>query len=127
MAEQIAVPVKFGPMFAGDTGPAISVVLLWDSGGYVNLGGEAYVEGIVRRWDPRRKAPLGPELARAPMTIVNASKGEAEYDWALGSPASAVPVDPGWYVIQVSVLFPSGREQLSQRAIFEVYPSARAQ
>lgn len=126
MAEQIAVPVKFGPLFAGDTGPAVTVVLLWDSGGYVNLEGGAYVEGIIRRWDPRRKAPLGPELARAPMAITDSAKGEAEYDWVLGAPASAVPIDPGWYVLQVAVSFPNGRDQLSQRAIFEVYPSARA-
>lgn len=125
MAEQIAVPVKFGPLFAGDTGPAVRVILLWDSGGYVGLSDGAYAEGIIRRWDPRRKAPLGPELARAPMEIVDPAQGEVEYDWALGSPGSTIPIDPGWYVLQVSVLFPSGREQLSQRAIFEVYPSSR--
>lgn len=127
MAEQVAIPIKFGPVFAGDTGPAVTVILLWDSGGYVNLEGGAFVEGVMRRWDPRRKTPLGPELSRAPMSIDDAGRGEVTYDWTLGSPVSAVPIDPGWYVLQVAVLFPSGREQLSQRAIFEVYPSARVQ
>lgn len=126
MAEQMAVPVKFGPLFAGDTGPAVTVILLWDSGGYVNLEGGSFIEGVIRRWDPRRKSPLGPELARAPMSLINAAKGEAEYDWILGTPGSTVPIDPGWYVLQISVLFPNGREQLSQRAVFEVYPSSRA-
>lgn len=124
MAEQMAIPIKFGPLFAGDTGPAITVILLWDSGGYVNLDGGSFVEGIVRRWDPRKKTPLGPELARAPMTITDSAKGEVEYDWVLGSPLCSVPVDPGWYVLQLDVSFPSGREQLSQRAVFEVYSSS---
>lgn len=116
--------VTFGPLFAGDTGPAVQVIFLWDSGGYVNLDG-AYVEGVVRRWDPRRKVPIGQELSRGPMEITAPGRGEAEYDWTIGSPLSTVPIDPGWYVLQASVTFPSGRDQLSQRAVFEVYPGGR--
>lgn len=112
--------VDVGPFFSGDTGPDLDFVLLWDTGGYVDLT-SCLVSATVRRWDPRKKSPLGAIITTvSALTIANAARGEATMSWLFGDPVSSVPTDPGWYVVQLRVSFPTGVEQESQRAVFEV-------
>lgn len=117
----VATLVEFGPLFSGDTGPAIDLILLYDSGGFVSLV-NANVDVHVHRWDPRRKVPVGPIVTEGNASIINAVAGQATFDWNSASPIASVPLDSGWYYLQADVSFPSGTEQLSQRAIFEVLP-----
>jgi hypothetical protein len=114
--------ISIGPFFSGDTGPDLELILVWDSGGYVPLEG-AYVEAVIRRWDPRRKVPIGPEISRGPCEVSSPTRGILYYRWIYGSPVSSVPQDPGWYMLQLEMTDGEGRNQLSQRAVFEVLPS----
>jgi uncharacterized protein YciI len=122
MVQPLDKLVTIGPFFSGDTGPDIEFLCSWDSGGYVPLTG-ADINGVVRRWDPRRKVPLGSEITSGSLTIINAISGDTSFDWTLANPISTVPVDPGWYMIQITITFPSGKSQLSQRVVFEVLSS----
>lgn len=122
MPQTVDQLLNIGPFFSGNTGPPLDFILTWDSGGYVNLE-DAYVEAVVRRWDPRRKVPIGPEISRGPCEITSPGTGEVTFRWIFGSPIDTVPVDPGWYYVQVNVTDSAGNYQNSQRAIFEVLPS----
>ena len=122
MAQSVGQPVVFGPLFSGNTGPALELIFLWDSGGLVNLS-HAYVEATIRRWDPRRKTPLGPVVTAGPLGIVDSMGGIARFEWIIASPVASVPIDTGWYMIQADVTFQDGTGQQSQRGVFEVLPS----
>lgn len=118
----VAELVEIGPFFAGNTGPSLDFILTWDTGGYVDLT-EADVQALIRRWDPRRKVPIGPAVTSGPCDIASAKGGEVTYEWTDGDPIDTVPIDPGWYYVQIEVTDNRGRLQLGQRAIFEVLPS----
>lgn len=118
----VATTVEIGPMFAGDVGPDIDFILVWDSGGYVDLTG-ALVTCRVFRWDPRRKVPLAAEITEGVCTLGVADRGEATFSWAAASPVSAIPDDAGWYMAQVQVDFSTGISQRGQRVVFEVMPT----
>jgi hypothetical protein len=118
----VAQLVEIGPFFAGDTGPAIDFIILWDTGGFVDLT-NALVEAFVRRYDVRRKIPLGPIITSGSCEVIAPREGLATFSWEQASPVASVPVDPGIYIAQVQVTFPDGKEQESQRVIFEVFPN----
>ena len=120
--QMIATLVPFGPLFAGDGGPALELHLLWDNGGFVQLQ-NAEVTVSVRRWDPRRKLPYGAVVTSGVATVGNAAEGVCTFAWADASPITSVPRDPGWYMLQARVTFASGEQQHTQRAIVEVLPA----
>lgn len=111
--------ISVGPFFAGDSGPSVDMIFLYDSGGYVDLT-HSNIEVTIKRWDPRSKSSVGPVLSSGPAIVVDPLNGEAVFSWIYADPTPTVPVDSGWYVLQASVLLSSGLQQLSQRAIFEV-------
>lgn len=115
----VATLVDIGPFFSTDSAPDINFILLWNTGGYVDLTG-ASVTAYVRRWEPRTQRPLGPVLTEAPCAVGVATRGDCTFVWAEADPLDAVPADPGWYVAYVVVSFPDGTTQRSQRAVFEV-------
>lgn len=121
MARVVAQTVEIGPLFSADTAPDLDIILLWDSGGYVDLT-DALVTGYVRRWDPAKKVPLAALITSGQCSLLAATRGECTLSWQTCSPLSSVPIDPGWYVVQVAVQFPDGTTQESQRAVFEVLP-----
>lgn len=115
-------PILCGPFYAGDTGPALDLVFVWDTGSFVNLVGAA-IEVNIRRWDSRTKAPIGPSITTGPAIIYDGINGRANYQWIYSDPVDTVPLDSGWYVLQATVILSNGLDQLSQRAIFEVLPA----
>lgn len=118
----VSTIVDVGPFFSGDTGPTLNFILLWDTGGYVDITG-AGATCHIRRWDPRRERPYGPIVTEGDCSVTVPAKGECEYDWEDGSPVASVPVDPGWYVAQLTIEFATGQLQHTQRAAFEVLPN----
>ena len=123
MARIVAQIVEIGPLFAGDTGPTIDFILLWDTGGFVDLTGASPITANIRRWDARRKVPVGPVITSGVCTLGVATAGECTFAWTSATPVSSVPVDPGWYIANVVVTFASTIMQNSQRVIFEVLPT----
>lgn len=123
MSQQYNRPVgdiiNVGPFYAGDTGPSLNIILSYDSGGYVDIT-NTNIEGKVRRWDPRRKQPLGPIVTTLTGIIADAGKGSFTINWEYGDPISSIPTTSGWYTMQIELLFPTGITQNSQRFIFEV-------
>lgn len=119
----VAQTVQIGPMFAGNTGPSIEFILLWDAGGYVDLTG-AVVSCNVRRWDPRKKVPIGQLITSGDCEITVEDRGTSIFEWESASPVATIPIDPGWYVAQVRAEFSDGKVQESQRVVFEVLPTS---
>jgi len=118
----VSVPTNCGPFFAGDSGPSLDLIFLWDTGGYVDIT-RSNIDVTVRRWDSRSKQPVGPVITSGPALIIDGLNGQASFQWAYADPLPNVPSDSGWYVLQARVLLRNGAEQASQRAVFEVLPA----
>lgn len=105
--------------WAGDTGPNLEFILLWDGGGAVNLF-EAEVTLTIRRWDNRKQQPIGAVVTSGPCIITNHDRGECKFIWTAATPVATVPIDTGYYLGQVTVEMPEGVTQRSQRFTFSV-------
>ena len=114
--------------FAGDTGPAIEIICLSTSGGLIDLT-DAVIEGIVRRWNPRTKNAIGAIVTSGPATPRDQSDpnliGRAVFDWLQAGPVDALPTEPGTYLFTLTITFPDGHAQGTQRVLFTVLPSSR--
>lgn len=120
----VAQPIEIGPFFAGDTLPGVEFTLLWDAGGTANIGAGATVTAEIRRWDPRREIPIPGLIASGPTVITDPATGSGVFDWTDASPVPSVPIDSGYYVMQLVVTFDAAatppRRQRAQQIIFQV-------
>jgi len=111
--------VRQGPFFAGDTGPDLDFILLWDGGGYVDLT-NASPTLYIHRWDTRRSSPIGSLVTSGSCSVINPTLGECKYVWTAGSPIPTIPLDSGWYMGQLKVVFTDNETQHTQIVVFEV-------